>query len=125
MERLLRKENKKERYDCESVASFFVAKEMQWNGTSLMTLQSLQRQAGKIQSKYRYMKDFNFLVINSNVYWLSVKQFKTLLALITFHLPKDKHKTSGMEGTLWQVFLTKIGEGNGNPLQYSCLEETG
>lgn len=74
---------------------------MQWNGTSLITLQSLQRQAGKIQSKYRDMKDFNFLVINWNVYRLSVNQFKILLALITFHLRKDKHKTSGMKGTLW------------------------
>ena len=57
------------------------------------------------------MKDFNFLVINQNFYRLSVQQFKTLLALITFHLPKDKHKISGIEGTLASISYQNKGTG--------------
>ena len=68
----------------------------------------------KIQSIYKYKHWFTFIGINIYLQIFRASQRASLVAQMAKNLPALKGLISGLGES--------PGEGNGNPLQYSCLE---
>ena len=61
------------------------------------------------------------LIIKWKVYYYSISQFHGLRSLVGYS-PWGREESDTTERLHFHFSLSCTGEGNGNPLQYSCLE---